>query len=296
MKQIDQSLQHEVLDPCLLGRPVHLLPGFTAQLREDFAQAFRTGANRRYWASFQVDEVTVARTEGIKGAERWISFASSTGTISFSIERGVLLSVLNYRYGRRGETPSLVAEAPDAANLPVRITATEERLAVTLGQQLAGMLAARIETNLAESAETPGGSKPQAAPMKAAAGLAPAKGSWVVGIAVRNLSTGEQGQLWFGLDHALMASVLRGLANTRDKSKTSFQNTAALASRLQVKLTGRLVNQQVFLGELLDIRVGDVIPVNMGRADVLLEESCLFTAAITEHKGKLCLTSFEDAE
>jgi flagellar motor switch protein FliM len=34
----------------------------------------------------------------------------------------------------------------------------------------------------------------------------------------------------------------------------------------------------------------------VGRADVLLDEARLFTAAVAEHKGKLCLTSFEDAE
>jgi flagellar motor switch protein FliM len=34
----------------------------------------------------------------------------------------------------------------------------------------------------------------------------------------------------------------------------------------------------------------------VGRADVLLDENRLFTAAVAEHKGKLCLTSFEDAE
>ena len=45
-----------------------------------------------------------------------------------------------------------------------------------------------------------------------------------------------------------------------------------------------------------DLQVGDVIPISLSRADVLLEESRLFTAAVTEHKGKLCLTSFEDAE
>jgi hypothetical protein len=49
-------------------------------------------------------------------------------------------------------------------------------------------------------------------------------------------------------------------------------------------------------GALFDLKVGDVIPVDVGRADVLLDEARLFTAAVAEHKGKLCLTSFEDAE
>lgn len=296
MKQTDQSLRHEVLDPCLLGRPVHLLHTFASQLREDFSQAFKVGMNRRYWASFQVDEVGVARTEGIEGTDRWIAYPAPAGTISFSLERSVLLSVLNYRYGRRDEKN--LAAAPDVPSVPVRITATEERLAITLGQQLAGTLAARIAMNLAGAGETADSAvkSPVAPSMKGTAGTAPAKGSWIVCLTVRELSSNEHGRLWFGLDHALMSSVLRGLASARDKSKTVFQNIPALASRLQVRLTGRLINQQVLLGDLLDIRVGDVIPVNMGKADVLLEDSRLFTAAVTEHKGKLCLTSFEDTE
>jgi len=251
--------------------------------------------NRRYWASFQVDEVVMTRAEGVTGTDRWIAYAAPAGAISFSLERSVLLSVLNYRYGRRDDKTAL---DPDAPNVPIRVTATEERLAITLGQQLAGTLAARIEMNLSAAGETLHCAvKSQAAhPMKVAAGLAPAKGGWMVGVTVRDFSTNEHGRLWFGLDHALMTSVLRGLASTRDKSKAALQNTPALASRLQVRLAGRLISQQVLLGDLLDIRVGDVIPVNIGKADVLLEDSRLFTAAVTEHKGKLCLTSFEDAE
>jgi flagellar motor switch protein FliM len=63
-----------------------------------------------------------------------------------------------------------------------------------------------------------------------------------------------------------------------------------------VGLVGRLASKEVTLGSLYDLQVGDVIPISLARADVLLEDSRLFTAAVTEHKGKLCLTSFEDAE
>jgi flagellar motor switch protein FliM len=69
-----------------------------------------------------------------------------------------------------------------------------------------------------------------------------------------------------------------------------------ISSKLQVKLDGCLVSKEITLGSLFDLKVGDVIPVNVGRANVLLDEARLFTAAVAEHKGKLCLTSFEDAE
>jgi flagellar motor switch protein FliM len=61
-------------------------------------------------------------------------------------------------------------------------------------------------------------------------------------------------------------------------------------------LEGCLVSKEITLGTLFGLQVGDVIPVSVGRADVVLDNSRLFTAAVAEHKGKLCLTSFEDAE
>ena len=69
-----------------------------------------------------------------------------------------------------------------------------------------------------------------------------------------------------------------------------------LASGLSVKLEGRLASKEMTLEALFALKVGDIIPVSVGRADVLLDESRLFTANVAEHKGKLCLTSFEDAE
>jgi flagellar motor switch protein FliM len=93
-----------------------------------------------------------------------------------------------------------------------------------------------------------------------------------------------------------MASVLRGLMPARELNKKGGKNQGPLAQRLQVGLHGRLVSKEVPLGSLFDLQVGDIIPVSLHRADVLLDDSRLFTAAVTEHKGKLCLTSFEDVE
>jgi flagellar motor switch protein FliM len=39
-----------------------------------------------------------------------------------------------------------------------------------------------------------------------------------------------------------------------------------------------------------------VIPISLRGADVLIGGSRLFSASIAEHRGKLCLTSFEDVE
>ena len=287
------TAHHQVLDPCLLGRPVHLLHIFAAQLRDDLTQAMRLNMNRRYWGGFRVDDVQFTRFDGEQRG-RWLSFAAPAGHIAFSLERKVLLSVLNYRYGSSGKSDNSQAAVDENT---VRVTATEERLAVVLGQQLAGTLAGRIELNL------PAVDKPAAADgdegadtgFKPAPGAPPPKGNWTITVTVADHASGATGRFWFALDKTLMASVLRGLLRDRDGAKKP-QAASPLAQRLQVGLTGRLASKEVLLGTLYDLQVGDVIPISLSRADVLLEDSRLFTAAVTEHKGKLCLTSFEDVE
>ncbi|MES2741504.1 MAG: hypothetical protein V4754_11205 [Pseudomonadota bacterium] len=284
----------QVLDPCLLGRPVHLLPRFAAQLREDLTLALRQPMNRRYWGPFQIASVAFARVDGSEEPGRWLQFSVTPGHVGFALQRSMLLCVLNYRYGRSGAKPG---PAPDPAT--VRVTATEERLSVVLGQQLAATLAMRVRANLANLSK--GGAGP-IADLKALPGVVPARGSWVIAVTLEAGGGGEEGaaretgKFWFSLDKAVMADVLHGLLPERVQTKKSAANARPLASRLQVTLEGRMVSQEVALGTLFDLRVGDVIPISLSRTDVLLAESRLFTAAVSEHKGKLCLTSFEDAD
>lgn len=297
-----KQTQHQVLDPSLLGRPVHLLHIFAAQLRDDLAQSMRLNMNRRYWGGFQVDDVGFSRLEGNEIRSRWLSFSAPAGQIAFAMERKVLLSVLNYRYGSGAKSEAKADTSSAVDESTVRVTATEERLAVVLGQQLAGTLAGRIELNL-PAIEKPALAEGELAPaeepadteFKPVPGSHPPKGTWVITVTVADVASGATGQFWFALDKQLMSSVLRGLLRDRDAGKKN-KTAAPLAQRLQVGLIGRLASKEVTLGSLYDLQVGDVIPISLARADVLLEDSRLFTAAVTEHKGKLCLTSFEDAE
>lgn len=281
-------MPHQVLDPCLLGRPVHLLPVFAAQLREDLAFAMRLPMSRRYWGGFQIDAVGFSRATGEPDQNRWLNFTAPHNIIGFSLERKMLLGVLNYRYSRKNAKPSV---APDPAT--VRVTATEDRLAILLGQQLSASLIARVRANLATIAKA---APPDPAELKALPGAVPAKGGWIIGVTVSDVHAGELGQFWFSLDKLMMADVLRGLSSEREQAKKATKSALPLASQLQVTLEGRLASKEVTLGMLLDLQIGEVIPISLSRASVLLNESRLFTAAVSEHKGNLCLTSFEDAE
>lgn len=278
----DRESRPVVLDPRLLGRPIHLLSSFASRLREDLTLALRSSHNRRYWSTFEIGDVSLAQREPQVAQERWIGYTDHGAQLGFAIERQAVLKILDQRYGRRDEP----------ATIPTRITATEDRLTIRLGQQLVQVLLARLlggmqpaSTGLAQAA-TPALTS---APMPA-----PAKGCWIIRIVLIETHSAEQAVAWLSLDEYWFDKLLKGLAPLTGKVTTPVP--PPLTTRLQVSVRGRLVSKEVSLEKLLGLRVGDVLPVHIGRTEVLLDEACLFTAAIVEHNGKLCLTSFQDTE
>ena len=308
INQLDRRRDHQVLDPCLLGRPVHLLPAFAAGLAEAIGSEMASPAGRRHWGAYRLEQLSFERAPEQPGL-RWLGVSGHYGVASVAFERNLLLGLLEGRYARRQPT---VSAASQQSPVLERVTATEERLAATLAQQLASLLDARVADGLAR---LDGASPPVPVPVPANAGAAvvpasaPGKTGWVLRAVLRaqygRRDTDEptqaapEGQIWIGLDHALMACVLQGIKADRGAVRAASgarMSREPLASRLEVKLEGCLVSKEVTLATLFGLQIGDVIPVSVGRADVLLDNSRLFTAAVAEHKGKLCLTSFEDAE
>jgi flagellar motor switch protein FliM len=278
----DSTLQHQALDPCLLGRPVHLLPQFAIRLQDDLDAAMQ-GFARRYWGGWRLDSVEFGRAPQDANL-RWMAATGALGTVSVAFERGLLLTLLERRYGGRGAT----ATPRDPGS--ERVTATEERLVVVLTQQMVDLLYARVAASVAMEVA------PAPVPAGAVAGSTmPGKSAWTVCATVRD-ANGASGQFWIAPDQGLMAAILGSLRQDHPRTHAVRGPAEPLSSKLQVKLDGRLVSKEITLGALFDLKVGDVIPVNVGRADVLLDEARLFTAAVAEHKGKLCLTTFEDAE
>ncbi|MFL6675697.1 MAG: FliM/FliN family flagellar motor switch protein [Massilia sp.] len=280
----DQT-QHQVLDPSLLGRPVHLLPRFAARLAEDLGAAMQAPGWRRNWSAFRLETVEFGRAPEA-AALRWLGVAGEHGTVAVAFERRLLLGLLNSRYGRHG---GIALPAADAA--VERVTATEERLAVVLTQQLAELLSARLAASLAADGVAAPARLGPAAPLGA-----PGKAAWAIRAVLRAAQSDDQLSFWMAPDQDLMAAILQGLLPENGRTRLPRAAAEPLAASLQVRLDGRLVSKEITLAALFGLQVGDVIPVTVGRADVLLDESRLFTAAVAEHKGKLCLTSFEDAE
>ena len=307
INQLDRSRDFHVLDPCLLGRPVHLLPGFAAHLADALGSAMASHEGRRYWGAYRLESLAFAPApEGL--ALRWLGVSGAYGQAAIAFERGLLLGLLEGRYARR--TPTMTSAAVQRDPIGERVTSTEERLAATLAQQVALLLDERVGEGLgAARVDVAKHTAPRQAGSTGAAivpASPPGKAGWVIRAVLREQYgrrdsdepglAAPEGQLWISLDHALMSQVLQGLMAERNAGRSPRMARESLASHLSVKLEGRLVTKEVTLATLFDLKVGDVIPVSVGRADVLLDDSRLFTAAVAEHKGKLCLTSFEDAE
>jgi flagellar motor switch protein FliM len=280
-----------VLDPRTLGRPVHLLGRCAERLQKELIEQFQAPLNRRYRSQFEISEVVFHMNGTPADAQhRWLSFSADGGRVAFAADRNVLLCILAYRYGV--QTTTSAAPAPEAEGEPE--TATEERLASRLGRQLASIIAGTIEAL-----------QPDAAPAHLAkpiefadSALAPVDSGWTLRVKIAERAHQLAGTVSFRLDDRWIARLLRGLAPTRDAGKTQKReaNTQPLTSRLQLTLAARLLEKEIALGTFLDLNVGDVIPIMLAGTDVLIGDSRLFTASVAEHKGKLCLTSFQDVE
>jgi flagellar motor switch protein FliM len=97
---LEPASQHQMLDPCLLGRPVHLLPQFAARLQEDLDAAMQ-GSARRYWAGWRLELAEFGRVpqrsrNALDGRRR------RPGRVALAFERWLLLTLLERRYGGRG--------------------------------------------------------------------------------------------------------------------------------------------------------------------------------------------------
>lgn len=282
----DQARPHQVLDPSLLGRPVHLLPAFAAAFGDDLAAMLVTPAGRRYWGGFVLGRVEFARApEG--GALRWLNTGGAHGLAAVAFERALLVGLLEARYSKGQPKPLRDPQGE-------RVTATEERLALTLTQQLSDVLATRVRLAAGAAGVDLGKSEVKGAAGAAQAAATPGRNAWALAITLREPQGGGEASCFIAPDAQMMGLILQALQPERPAR--AARPSEPLGASLKVKLEGRLVSHEMSLEALFGLKVGDVIPVTVGRADVLLDEARLFTAAVAEHKGKLCLTSFEDAE
>lgn len=275
----------QIVDPRTLGRPVHMLRGFGEKLREGLSELFRTRLNRRYHADFQVGEVRIDAAGKPAPAGRWLAYGKPFGQIACALDRSLVLSALIYRYGLKGGeggTLDALETMPE--------TTSEERLAARLGLQLVEALAHCVMAGHHAAADADSGDFSLIGP------TSPPRSACLVRATIQERTHGVEGYVYLALDDAWLDLLLRKLAPMQRRRSPGHAVSASLAGRLHLRLVARLLQKDMTLGDLLSIKVGDVIPVSLRATDVLIDDSRLFTATVAEHKGKLCLTSFEDTK
>jgi len=258
------------LDPRMLGRPVHLLPRFAETLRERLDEMLRLQLNRRWRSHYAVGELAFQPLDGVVGAGRWLAGRGPLGLLACRMERPLLLSVMSRRYG-----DAIPGNPPE--------TSSEERVQ----QQLTRLLLDTTLSSLLEAETATPELRPTMAPSLP-------EGSWLLKLTLREGEQGLASRVVVALAPGYLAPLLARLAPNRPRpARADAQDLPRL---LQLKLQARLLQQELSLGELLALRPGSLLPIRLRDSDVLVDGRRLFTASVAEHQGKLCLTSFQDAE
>lgn len=267
--------QPVALDPCTLGRPFHLLEEFHQRLGRQLARHLGVRFNHRQGANFSVGAVSIgSRTSG-QGELPWRSYGAGEGVLSVRLERRLLLAMLGYHYGDR-DGMRIDESAPE--------TETEQRFGAATGLALLDVLRHCIDP--AGTGEfTP-------RPLHV-----PGMGDRVIRVQIREPKLELDGRLEFAVDESWLDTMFATVAPRRAAAPSAAKSDVPLGRRLPITLTARILSKQCLLDELLGLSAGDVLPVRMpDTADVLAGDTLLYRAAVVEHGGTLCLTSFEHIE
>lgn len=275
------------IDPRTLGRPMHLLPTFAARFGADLVDFLRLGLNRRYGTQLEFASADMRRFGEHEAPARWDVYTGAPGRLGLALPRGLVLRLLQCRYG---VSEGVTEEAPEIDLEAVPVTASEERLAHKLGLELVTALVQRIHEGLAPSVAE---AAPLALTRGAESGLP--TGAWRLEVVLTESQRGERHRLQFSLDNSCMAMLLDQLGQGRTLARDqSVAAATPLAGRLKLRLVARLLQQRVSLGQVVDLRVGSVLPIPQPATVVLVKDAPLFTASVAEHKGRLWLTGFQD--
>ncbi|UXH76905.1 FliM/FliN family flagellar motor C-terminal domain-containing protein [Roseateles amylovorans] len=295
------------LDPRCLGRPVHLLPRVALRLQEALQRKLCLPWNRRYHARYDLhalslqplDRATREADTLDPDALRWLRTPGPAGLLACRIDRSLVLALLARRLGLGTDAPA----APDspASPAPAKLpTATEDRLLQSLARQFCG-----LSLQLLAQAAQPDGThdlqdlSPTDDLPSMQLGSLPDLGAdaWEMRVLIRDAADPARDMpLRLALSGAYVQPLLRQLSAEAHRARPKPPAKPPLARRLTLSLQARLLEREMALGTVLDLQPGALIPIRLTDATVIVEGAALMRAAVAEHQGKLCLTSFEDLE
>jgi len=263
------------LDPCTLGRPFHLLDEFHATLRRRIGAYLQDRYNYRCGACLTVSDSIIVPHRTNDDPAVWHGFGSESDTIGVRIERSLLVLLLAYHYGDRPDRIS-----PD--KLPPE-SRTEQRFAMQARRALLGELLPLFATDVATFAPRPFD------------GVVP--GSRILSVIVRDELLDVTGRLEFAMDEAWLARLFAAISPQRSPERAPTADDELLGARIPVSLNATVMSKELPLGDVLRLECGSVVPIRLPDvAEVDVDGTRIFCAAVVEHGGKICLTALEFVE
>lgn len=275
-----------VIDTCELGRPVHVLDRFCEILRADLAMAVDSLFATRTGPGFQLGRIEHSRRVQPHRPLRWFLFHTGAGRLGFSIDRPAALALLSRRLGMNN------ASQLEQETLQRSETATEQRLAAQVGQRLVQCLCARLLCGLQDRPTDTAAAVPDTE--RHGFGSPTDAQALFLGCDLLDAQGQALGRLNWVLEDGALEALLRALAPPRRKPAKKPIDPTTLRRQLPMRLDVRLLEKPLSLGDVMALRPGSVLPVDLGLATVRIQDSPVFKASVVEHGGKLCLTSLQE--
>lgn len=248
------------LDPVLLGRPLPLFDHVAKQLARQVTQRLQHSGHRN---------VHIAVTHA-----HWLPLRPSQhpDCSTASIARASVLAFMDARYGFHAST-----DTETDAELPP-ISATEQR--ITANTQALVVEALHEVLPLPPNAHTEAQGHAQ-------------RWQWSALLDIENLGAHP---ITIALDSAHSHSLEQRIHALRQAQQGPRPAALPAAAPLHVHVVAHVAEKAISAADLHNLRPGSVLPIALGRATVLLNDSAMLTASVAEHKGKLHLTAFENLE
>ncbi|BET61184.1 FliM/FliN family flagellar motor switch protein [Yersinia pseudotuberculosis] len=258
-----------------LGRPHHKIPKIVNSYFSIIESEISLYFLKKYRINITLDDIKFQTNCSHKNAKM---LTSQMGNIAFDIDRLLLLNILNDYYGLSQEKKTTTTEKLSP------LTKTEERLKNKLGLEITDLFLNQpfFGEHLIINNST-------------AALIA----CWSYRIDFFLKDYHKSGfSIFIDAPH-----IDRFINTIKTKSEKSVEKNVSLSEKqlehlvkkLPVTLTSQLSNINLTLAELMALKEGDIISASLPEYfPVFIGKEALFSAAITENRGKLFFSEFND--
>lgn len=257
------------LKPQKLGRHYHKVPQYVGETINKYPRLVSDYFLRNFRINLESGQASVHEQITI---EPECLFRCRLGKLGFAIDRGLLAEALECYYGgvkvrtKEGTPP---------------VSTSEQRLRDRLGHDITAIVAHALlaggETGALESYDDTY-DRPQ----------------WehVIEYTLSSHLSGTIASLYVFLDNQLCNALTTRLVG--ETALITRGNSDDKIKRLPVRLECVLASAQLPLAQVMALQPGDVLPIRLReRCQVRISRHALFTGAVLENGGTLCLTSLE---